>query len=868
MSFTYCQKFNIPQFNRIDFKNALAQGRRATGAGTPTEARDLIQWLAILQQMGQVRFTAVVNPVTQALQRVFVVFTASSILFRAYPEVVVFDSTHKTNRFGMPLFLLLGIASDNTTFITGAALLDVENASVVDWLFGLLQDYFGRDVLAKTQVYICDGDPSFNGVGRFFPNALWFLCQWHVVKNARPKIQALASALFQVIWPLLQEAVYAPDEATCRTTWTKILGLAAGAPNLLTYLSNMHSRIERFCRSFTDRKLNLGSHTSGRAEADNRVIKAVIGKRTISLMSLFEQIRRMVDHRISEMAHRLSNQQTRVKSLPATDTDRLTIESTLTAHTAKIQLEQYDQLTQYAVHMHKQEPGIATFHVVRIDKPSRTRPSHQHTVVIRAAAILTVECSCNFYTQWCLQCRHELAVRLAVRSQIPHLSVIDVSKWHSRHTVQHLTALIAQLAGVSRATDIAPASGSGHIDPALEGSIVFGTQLTGTDSLGDVMATLGSAGAAAAAAPTFFALSTRGSSDLPNFIQSALTPHVTGAAFHARWQARERGFSSLADSSARYSHLMSTFRGIADHIAHHSKESGHGADLMELLEAFAEFTGAKSTGYIGVQFFGEQTQRAPNTTSTLALAAPQSGSGESCVSEIANPAGGATRKWAKGHPRPLQVQQICNHCRQFGHTISHCPATRGVRAQPSVATASATSAPSALTVQGAAPSISLGVLPGAGRGTAAASIPVAPVSLANLAPVSTAVVPAAAVPATAAAAAAAAAPGVGRGGGRVGRGGRGGGRGGRGGKSWRRPEVATLFFARALCLRGQPCDLPLDHLGRCHDNSIVCPCLWCAGETEFDSIAPPRHSTTSLFDRESGGHELIVFLILFTCLFI
>ncbi len=111
-----------------------------------------------------------------------------------YPEVLLIDSTFKTNRFNMPLCNIVEIAAVNTTFFVGFAFLRSEQQADFTWALQKLSAAAGSS--HKPAVVVMDRNLLLmNSVAQVFPTSKHLLCTWHIDKNVKARC-----------WPFFRDA--------------------------------------------------------------------------------------------------------------------------------------------------------------------------------------------------------------------------------------------------------------------------------------------------------------------------------------------------------------------------------------------------------------------------------------------------------------------------------------------------------------------------------------------------------------------------------------------------------------------------------------------------------------------------------------
>ena len=98
-------------------------------------------------------------------------------LFEMFPEVIVFDTTNKTNNESRLLLTMAGKDSNGKMFTFLRAFLPNEKGWVFRWVFSIVfPQLFGNIILKLIQVIITDGDSQEynqldNVISEFMPHA-------------------------------------------------------------------------------------------------------------------------------------------------------------------------------------------------------------------------------------------------------------------------------------------------------------------------------------------------------------------------------------------------------------------------------------------------------------------------------------------------------------------------------------------------------------------------------------------------------------------------------------------------------------------------------------------------------------------------
>ena len=123
-----------------------------------------------------------VNEKTQKLERLFFVHPTSRRMFRAFPQVLIIDSTYKTNKYNFPFLEMVGATSTGQTFSVACAALIRERQQDFVWALNCLKEVLTGCVLPR--VIITDRDLGLvNACMKVFPDAAHQLCRFHILNN-------------------------------------------------------------------------------------------------------------------------------------------------------------------------------------------------------------------------------------------------------------------------------------------------------------------------------------------------------------------------------------------------------------------------------------------------------------------------------------------------------------------------------------------------------------------------------------------------------------------------------------------------------------------------------------------------------------
>ncbi|XP_074318254.1 uncharacterized protein LOC141655054 [Silene latifolia] len=109
-------------------------------------------------------------------------------LFRAYPYVVLMDSTYKTNIYQNPLIEMVGVTPTGSSFLIACAMIPTESDVNYQWLLRKLAAILDATGVASPAVFVTDRELGLiSALEQVFPRAEHLLCRWHVNKAVNAK---------------------------------------------------------------------------------------------------------------------------------------------------------------------------------------------------------------------------------------------------------------------------------------------------------------------------------------------------------------------------------------------------------------------------------------------------------------------------------------------------------------------------------------------------------------------------------------------------------------------------------------------------------------------------------------------------------
>lgn len=123
------------------------------------------------------------------------VFSSPSMkaLYKRFKDIILIDSTYRTNKYRLPLYVIGGVNENSKTFIIGFGVVSSEEAKNVKWLLGKLFNY-----LEDTPDLVCTDSCTTLGkvIRELLPQTQHLLCAWHVSQNIKKHLGGLSIFFF------------------------------------------------------------------------------------------------------------------------------------------------------------------------------------------------------------------------------------------------------------------------------------------------------------------------------------------------------------------------------------------------------------------------------------------------------------------------------------------------------------------------------------------------------------------------------------------------------------------------------------------------------------------------------------------------
>ncbi|TXG54219.1 hypothetical protein EZV62_019475 [Acer yangbiense] len=226
-------------------------------------------------------------------------FWADAISRRGYSyfgDVVVFDTTYNTNRYGMILAPFVGVNNHGQTIVFACALLGSETTDSFVWLF---EQFKKAMPSGPPKMIITDQDPAMTkAIKQCLPNTFHRYCSWHILNKFSEKLNAL---IYRDYYRDFQKCIwesYNMEEFDSR--WKEIITKSQLNEN--EWLQSMYEIRSKWVPIYLNHVFSAGMSSSQRVESCHAFFKRYVSKKD-SLVEFVVRFNRALARQRHEELH-------------------------------------------------------------------------------------------------------------------------------------------------------------------------------------------------------------------------------------------------------------------------------------------------------------------------------------------------------------------------------------------------------------------------------------------------------------------------------------------------------------------------------------------------------------------------------------
>ena len=264
---------NLP-FLEKDCRNYIAQARHlrlgAGGAGA------LREYFLRMQYKNPGFFALMDLDDDGRLKNVFWADPRSRAAYQYFGDVVTFDTTYLTNRYGMPFAPFVGVNHHGQLILLGAGLISSEDTETFVWLFRTwLQCMDG----ITPKAIITDQDRAMkNAIAIVFPTTRHRFCLWHILKKVPEKLGSYGSYKTGMKSALMTCVYDSQSVEEFETSWDQLITTYNLHENV--WLQSLYAEREHWVPAFLKDYFWAGMSTTQRSESMNAFFDGYVHAKT------------------------------------------------------------------------------------------------------------------------------------------------------------------------------------------------------------------------------------------------------------------------------------------------------------------------------------------------------------------------------------------------------------------------------------------------------------------------------------------------------------------------------------------------------------------------------------------------------------
>ncbi|XP_035548689.1 protein FAR1-RELATED SEQUENCE 5-like [Juglans regia] len=210
------------------------------------------------------------------LRNVFWADPRSRAAYQYFGDVVTFDTTYLTNRYGVPFAPFVGVNHHGQSILLGAGLISSEDTETFVWLF---QTWLKcMDGIAPKAI-ITDQDRAMkNAIAIVFPESRHRLCLWHILKKVPEKLSSYASYKSGMKNALMKSVYDTQTVAEFEKSWDQLITTYNLHENV--WLKSLYTERESWVPAFLKDCFWAGMSTTQRSESMNAFFDGYVHAKT------------------------------------------------------------------------------------------------------------------------------------------------------------------------------------------------------------------------------------------------------------------------------------------------------------------------------------------------------------------------------------------------------------------------------------------------------------------------------------------------------------------------------------------------------------------------------------------------------------
>ena len=317
--------------------------------------------------------------------------------YKYFGDVVVFDSTYNTNRYGMIFAPFIGVNNHGQTIILACSLHSDETSDSFVWL---LEQFKKNMPGGPPKMIITNQDPAMTkAISQALPDTFHRYCIWHILNKFSEKLDAV---VYKYYYKYFQKCIWEScTKEEFDSTWMTIIGKSKLVDN--GWLQSIYEIRSKWVPVYVNHVFSAGMSSSQRVESSHAFFKRFVSKRN-SLVDFITRFNRAIARQRRE---ELTADHVDVNEKPVLKMPNLIEKQMAETYTRKIfytfQQELWNSFF-YDIELVRENSDHFVYTVKRQDESScRIRE-----IVFKKELDFT-SCSCKKFESEGIPCRHILA---------------------------------------------------------------------------------------------------------------------------------------------------------------------------------------------------------------------------------------------------------------------------------------------------------------------------------------------------------------------------------------------------------------------------------------------------------------------------
>ena len=233
------------------------------------------------------QYEVLINPETNEFQQAIWMFPEQKMNYCRFYDVVVFDNTYKTNRFGMPFGIFTGVNNYGKSICFAGVLMHNESVESFLWTFRnflkMVNNFSPKTLLTdEDQAIIKAIDLVFAPLGTKHA-----LCLWHLMKNIVKNLNGTLGFKWSEFINFFYQCLDEYEEDGFLEKWNQ---LKTRYPLVSKYLEKMNKNLKRWAPCYNRHLFMADMTTTQRGESMNSLMKGYMDSTTslVDFLKAFE----------------------------------------------------------------------------------------------------------------------------------------------------------------------------------------------------------------------------------------------------------------------------------------------------------------------------------------------------------------------------------------------------------------------------------------------------------------------------------------------------------------------------------------------------------------------------------------------------